>query len=180
MSKVSKAERQPEEQLWDELSHVRAGMLGIEGSHSHMQPMAHMAEKESGRIFFFTSRSGDLFREMGDGAHAHFCVIGKSQAYHACIMGDLHESRDRAKIDELWNDMTGAWFKGKDDPDLALLEFNLLDAAIWVSTQNPVKFAFEVQKAKNSDHEPDVGARAHVDFKAAPGVSSREQSGKRV
>ena len=71
MSKVSKAERQPEEQLWDELSHVRAGMLGIEGSHSHMQPMAHMAEKESGRIFFFTSRAGDLFREMGDGAHAH-------------------------------------------------------------------------------------------------------------
>ena len=180
MSKVSKAERQPEEQLWDELSHVRAGMLGIEGSHSHMQPMAHMAEKESGRIFFFTSRSGDLFREMGDGAHAHFCVIGKSQAYHACIMGDLHETRDRAKIDELWNDMTGAWFKGKDDPDLALLEFNLLDAAIWASTQNPVKFAFEVQKAKHSDHEPDVGARAHVDFKAAPGVSSREQSGKRV
>jgi len=117
---------------------------------------------------------------MGDGAHAHFCVIGKSQAYHACIMGDLHETRDRAKIDELWNDMTGAWFKGKDDPDLALLEFNLLDAAIWASTQNPVKFAFEVQKAKHSDHEPDVGARAHVDFKAAPGVSSREQSGKRV
>ena len=180
MSKVSKTEREPEEQLWKELSHVRAGMLGIEGSHSHMQPMAHMIDEDNDRIYFFTSRKGDLFDEMGAGSHAHFCVIGKSQAYHACLMGDLRERRDPAKINELWNDMTGAWFKGKDDPDLALLEFDLIDAAIWASTQNPVKLAFEVQRAKNSEREPDVGARAHVDFEAAKGSASREESGKRV
>lgn len=180
MSKVSKAEHQPEEQLWSELSHVRAGMLGIEGSHRHMQPMAHMADKDGGRLWFFTSKSGDVFQEMGGGAHAHFCVIGGSQAYHACLRGHLHESRDRAKIDELWNDMAEAWWKSKDDPDVALLEYDLIDAAIWASTQNPVKFAWEIQRAKDSEKEPDIGARAHVDFTEPAGSAAREQSGKRV
>lgn len=180
MSKVRKTEEHPEEQLWRELGHVNAGMLGIEGSHSHMQPMAHMADRDSNRLWFFTSRSGDLFREMGPGAHAHFCLIGKGQDYHACLMGDLNENRDPRMVDQHWNDMAAAWFKGKDDPDLALLEFDLLDAAIWASTRNPVKFAWEMQRAKHSEREPDIGARAHVDFHAPEGSPSRETSGKRI
>jgi general stress protein 26 len=180
VSKVRKTEEHPEEQLWKELKHVHAGMLGIEGSHSHMQPMAHMPDHDNARLYFFTSRAGDLFREMGGGSHAHFCVIGKRQDYHACLMGDLHESRDRTKVDELWNDMAAAWWNSKDDPDLALLEFDLIDAAIWASTRNPVKFAWEIQRAKNSDKEPDVGARAHVDFTEPAGSAAREGSSKRI
>ncbi len=180
MSKVRKTEEHPEEQLWNELKQVHAGMLGIAGSHSHMQPMGHLADHDNARLYFFTSRSGDLFREMGGGSHAHFCVVGKKQDYHACLMGDLHESRDRAKIDELWNDMAAAWWNSKDDPDVALLEFDLIDAAIWASTRNPVKFAWEIERAKNSEREPDLGARAHVDFSEPPGSARREESGKRI
>lgn len=177
MGHTDKTEKHPEDQLFEQLDHVRAGMLGIEGSHSHMQPMAHMKDKDgAARLWFFTSRSGDLFREMGGGAHAHFCVIGKSQDYHACLMGGLSDNRDPRKIDEYWSDMAAAWFKGKDDPDIALLEFDLMDAAIWASTKNPIRFAWEMQTAKNSDKDPDVGARAHVDFTQAPGSAGREDS----
>lgn len=178
MSKVSKAEKHPEEQLWHELKHVRAGMLGIEGSHSHLQPMHHMADEENAKLWFFTSRDTDLARELGEGAHAHFCVMGKGQDYHACLLGFLQPNSDRARIEEWWNDVAGAWWNGKDDPDLVLLEFDLLDAAIWASTKNPVKFAWEVQSSKNSDRTPDLGARAHVDFQAEG--EAREQSGKRI
>lgn len=180
MGETRKTQTEPEKQLWEQLEKVHAGMLGIEGSHSHMQPMGHMADKDgAARLWFFTSRSGDLFRELGAGAHAHFCVIGKDQTYHACLMGDLHESREPRRIDEYWNDMVAAWFKGKNDPDIALLQFDLIDAAIWASTRNPVRFAWEMQTAKNSDKEPDVGARAHVDFTEPKGSSLREGAGKR-
>lgn len=180
MGHTDRTEKHPEEQLFEQLDHVRAGMLGIEGSHHHMQPMAHMKDKDgAARLWFFTARSGDLFREIGGGRHAHFCVIGKGQDYHACLMGDLSENGDPRKIDEYWSDMAAAWFKGKDDPDIALLEFDLLDAAIWASTKNPIRFAWEMQTAKNSGKDPDVGARAHVDFTQAPGSSGREESGKR-
>ena len=180
MGHTRRTEEQPEQQLWEQLDKVRAGMLGIEGSHSHMQPMAHMADKDgAARLWFFTSRSGDLFHEIGPGSHAHFCVVGKDQDYHACLMGDLSENRDRGKIEQYWSDVVASWFKGKDDPDIVLLEFDLLDAAIWASTRNPIKFAWEVQTSKNSDKEPDVGARAHVDFTQPKGSPAREGSDKR-
>lgn len=179
MGHTDKTEKHPEKQLFEQLDHVRAGMLGIEGSHSHMQPMAHMMDKDGApRMWFFTSRSGDLFREMGDGGHAHFCVIGKGQDYHACLMGDLNENHDRGKIDEYWNDNAAAWWNSKDDPDIALLEFDLIDAAIWASTRNPVRYAWEIQNSKNSKKEPNLGARAHVDFTAPKGSPAREVAGK--
>jgi general stress protein 26 len=180
MGHTDKTEKHPEKQLFEQLDHVHAGMLGIEGSHSHMQPMAHMKDKDGGpRLWFFTSRAGDLFREMGGGSHAHFCVISKGQDYHACLMGDLNESHDRGRIDEYWNDNAAAWWSSKDDPDIALLEFDLLDAAIWASTRNPIRYAWEIQTARKSGKEPDLGARAHVDFTVSKDAVAREQSGKR-
>ena len=180
MGHTRKTEEQPEKQPWEQLDKVRAGMLGIQGSHSHMQPMAHLADKDgAARLWFFTSKAGDLYKEMGGGSHAHFCLVGKDQDYHACLMGDLSENRDRSKIDEYWNDHVGAWWSSKNDPDIALLEFDLLDAAIWASTRNPIRYAWEIQTSKNSTKEPDLGARAHVDFTQAPGSATREESGKR-
>lgn len=164
MSKTKEAEKHPREQLWKELRHVRAGMLGVEGSHSHMQPMAPMADEEKGRIWFLTSRGGDLVTDVGNGARAHFCVIGKHQDYHACLAGELRQSADADKIAELWNDWAAAWWSGPSDPDIALLEFDLEDAAIWASTRNPVKIAWEIERAQHSDREPNIGTRAHVDF----------------
>jgi general stress protein 26 len=178
MSDVKKTEEHPEEQLWKEMKHVHAGMLGIEGSHSHMQPMAQMPDRENAKLWFFTSKDSDLVREMGDGAPAHFCLIGKGQNYHACLMGHLHRNESRAKIEEYWNDMAAAWWSSKDDPNLQLLEFDLIDAAIWASTKNPIKFAWEIQTSKHSDKQPDLGARAHVEF--GNGEAAREHSGKRI
>jgi general stress protein 26 len=79
-------------------------------------------------------------------------------------MGNLKESRDRAKIDELWSDIVDAWFNGKDDPTIVLLSFDLIDASLWASTRNPVKFAWEIEQAKDSTREPDVGAQVDVKF----------------
>lgn len=180
MGHTRRTEQEPEKQLWEQLGKVRAGMLGIEGSHSHMQPMAHQIDRNgAARLWFFTSRASDLFRELGDGRHAHFCLIGKDQDYHACLMGYLHEIRDRAKIDEYWNDHVGAWWTSKTDPDIALLAFDLLDAAIWASTKNPIRYEWEIQTSKESMKEPDIGARAHVDFTQPKGAPGREESGKR-
>lgn len=180
MGHTRKTEEHPEKQLWEQLDKVHAGMLGIEGSHSHMQPMAHMADKDGqARLWFFTSRSGDLYKELGDGAHTHFCVIGKGQDYHACLMGNLSENRDRGKIEQYWNDNVAAWWSSRTDPDIALLAFDLLDAAIWASTRNPIRYAWEIQAAKNSNKEPDLGARAHLDFTQPKGSAMREDAGKR-
>ncbi len=180
MGHTGKTERRPEKQLWEQLDKIQAGMIGIEGSHSHMQPMAHTLDNDGrARLWFFTSRASDLAHEIDRGAHAHFCVIGNDQAYHACLKGFLAPCSDRSKVSEYWSDMTAAWFNGKDDPQILLLQFDLLDAAIWASTRNPVRLAWEIRDARNSPKDPDVGARAHVDFTQPKGSPDREHASKR-
>ena len=40
MVSLTEARENPARQLWDEVNSVHAGMLGLEGLHNHMQPMA--------------------------------------------------------------------------------------------------------------------------------------------
>ncbi len=136
--------------------------MGVQGASTHMQPMTQFIDHDNARLWFFGSRKSDLFREIGEGAKVHYYLVGAS--YQACLMGDIYETMDARRIDRYWNDIVAAWYESKDDPDMTLLAMDLADAAIWASTRNPVKFAWEIQHAKGNRNEPDVGARAAVKF----------------
>ncbi len=165
MADLDKARNSPEDQLWDELDDVHAGMLGVEGSGQHMQPMSPHLDRDGRRIWFFANRKSDLVEAIGQGKRAHFVVVGDDHDYHACLAGDLAVNNDRARIDAYWSPVVSAWFEGgKDDPDLALLEFRLIDAAVWASSSSPIKFGWEIAKANVTDSEPDVGVRNHIRF----------------
>jgi general stress protein 26 len=165
MADLKEAKRNPEKQLWEEIEDIHAGMLGIDGSGQHMQPMAPYVDRDSRCIWFFTSRSSDLVEALGNGAKAHFTVVGEGHDYHACIAGRLTVNNDRRKIDEYWSPVVAAWYeKGKDDPEVTLLQFRPLDAAIWASPSSALRFGWEIAKANLTKSEPDVGVRNHVQF----------------
>lgn len=155
----------PVEQLWDQLNSVHAGMLGVEGSGQHMQPMAPQVDRDANRIWFYSRKDSDLIKAAGEGAKAHFCIVGERHDYHACMSGELVENADQKKIDAFWSPIIAAWYDGgKSDPNLTLLEFRLKNAAVWASSANPVKFGWEIAKANLSSGEPDLGARANIQF----------------
>ena len=163
MADLDKARSEPEEQLWEQLDDVHAGMLGVEGSGQHMQPMAPQLDREAGTIWFYTRNDSDLAKAAGGGAKAHFCVIGKDHDYHACISGPLRQTADRAKIDQFWSPVVAAWFEGgKDDPALTMLALSMEEAAIWASSSNPITFGWEIAMANLSNDQPDVGVRTHI------------------
>lgn len=165
MASTTQAKTDPREQLLDQLGKSIPGILGVQGSHSHMQPMAPMLDREAGRIWFFTKRNTDLVREVGAGAHGHFCLISRSHDYHACIGGRMTPSSSREIVDRYWNPMIAAWYEqGKDDPQLILLEFRMKDAAVWASTGSSVVFGWEIAKANLTGNEPDVGHHTVVTF----------------
>ncbi|MBD9373437.1 pyridoxamine 5'-phosphate oxidase family protein [Rhizobium sp. ARZ01] len=166
MASLSKARQNPKEQLFDEIDRIDAGMLGLETIRMHMQPMAPHLDRETNTIWFFTKSDTDLADAIGEGARAHFCVVGKDHDYHACLAGPIAVDKDHTKIDEYWNSVVEAWFDhGKDDPTLTMLAMRLDDAAIWASTGNTLKFGWEIAKANfSAGEEPDVGVRTHVVF----------------
>src|SRR5690606_24783495 len=112
MSDLDLARNDPEALLWRELDEVHAGMLGIEGSGQHLQPMAHRSDRERRRLWFFTKRDTDLVKALQPGTKAHFAIISRAQDFHACMSGTLREEMDREAMDRLWNAHVAAWFKG--------------------------------------------------------------------
>lgn len=62
MVSLTEAREAPARQLWDEINSVHAGMLGLEGLHNHMQPMAPHADPKTNTIWFFSKRhrSGEI------------------------------------------------------------------------------------------------------------------------
>ena len=164
MSDLKAARLAPEALLWRELDAVHAGMLGIEGSGQHMQPMAHVTDQEGRRLWFLTKRESDLFRALGQRGTAHFTITAKGQDFHACMRGQLRERMDRGRLEAIWNPGVAAWFRDKDDPELRMLALELKDAAIWASTGSALAFAWETAKANLGDGEPDVGVHNAVIF----------------
>ena len=165
MASMDKARKNPKGQLLDQIEKSTAGMLGVQGTGSHMQPMAPMLDRGAGAIWFFTKRGTHLVSEVGSGATAHFCIIARDQDYHACISGPIRQSHSREMIDRYWNPVVAAWYEGgKDDPELVLLELSPRNADVWASTGSAIAFGWEIARANLTGDEPDVGYHTNIVF----------------
>ena len=166
MASFSEAREDPAHQLWTQIDDLHAGMLGIDGSGMHMQPMAPFADPTTNTIWFYTKDDTHVAQAVKPGTRAHFCVVGKHHDYHACLAGHIELRPDPTKIDDYWNSVVAAWYEGgKKDPHLTMLALHVDDAEIWVSTDSTLKFGWEIAKANlTGDKEPDVGLRRHLQF----------------
>lgn len=165
MTDLERARTDPEGLLWAELEDVHAGMLGIDGSGQHMQPMAHHVDRSGGRLWFLTKRDTDLAEAMKPGSTAHFVIISKAQDFHACMSGAIDENEDRTILDALWNPAMAKLFaQDKDDPSLMMIAMQLDDAAIWASAADTSHFNWDAPDPENAETEEILGVRNHVSF----------------
>jgi general stress protein 26 len=119
------------EHLWKKLSDGPFMMVGLSGAHQHSEPLTAQLDKDQvDRIYFFIGRDNRL--AQGGAAMAQF--VSKGQDFFACLSGRVQIDQDRAMIDKLWSKPAEAWFPGgKDDPNLALLRFDIDEAELWES-----------------------------------------------
>jgi general stress protein 26 len=150
-----------EKRLWDDMEENHFGMLGATDASGHFVPMTAHPERESRKIWFFTSIDSDLAVAAERGVAAAFLVLAKDQTLQACVRGELHATRDRLHLEKYWSAVVAAWFpKGKDDPSLTLLCLSCQEAEVWVSDKGPVGFGWEIAKANLTGARPDVGGHA--------------------
>lgn len=114
--------------LWKKLADSPFVMFGIEGG-GHSEPLtAQLDEDQVDTLFFFIGKDN---RAAGGGA-AMAQFVAKGHDYFACFAGTAQVDNDFAQIDKLWNKQVEAWFPGgKDDPNLALLRFDIDSAELW-------------------------------------------------
>ncbi|MFS2109696.1 pyridoxamine 5'-phosphate oxidase family protein [Sphingomonas sp. Sphisp140] len=115
--------------LWKKLADSPFVMVGLIDSQQHHIPLtAQLDADQVDTLFFFAGKDNRL--TPGGRAMVHFAAKGHD--YFACLDGDLRVDNDFAQIDKLWNRHVEAWFPGgKDDPNLALLRFDIDSAELW-------------------------------------------------
>ena len=93
-------------------------------------------------LFFFIGKDN----RVADGGAAMAQFVSKGHDYFACLAGNARVDNDRAMIDKLWSKQAEAWFPGgKNDPNLALLRFDIDDAELWetdMSLSGKIKMLF--------------------------------------
>ena len=119
------------QKMWDKMTEGPFVMIGLTGSGEHSEPLTVQLDKDQvDTLWFFIRRDNRL----ANGGAAMVQFVSKGQDYFACLAGTARIDQDRAMIDKLWSKPAEAWFPGgKEDPDLALLRFDIDTAELWES-----------------------------------------------
>ena len=117
--------------MWEKLEQGPFIMIGLTDGNSHSEPLTAQLDKDQvDTIWFFIGKDNRLAK--GGSAMAQF--VSKGQDFFACLSGSVRVDNDPAMIDKLWSKPVEAWFPGgKNDPNLALLRFDIDDAELWES-----------------------------------------------
>jgi general stress protein 26 len=129
--------------LWKKMADSPFMMIGLEGDGQHSEPLtAQLDQDQVDTLYFFIGKDNRL--AGGGKAMAQF--VSKGHDFFACLSGNASVDNDFGMIDKLWNKQVEAWFPGgKDDPNLALLRFDVDDAELWetdMSLSGKVKMLF--------------------------------------
>lgn len=131
------------------------------------RPMAIAESTDDGRLWFVTSVDSAKLDEITE--HPQVNVAMQANRKFLSVSGTIRATRDPVKINELWNDSIGLWFeKGRDDPELILLEVVPRYAEYWDrSGFEAAKFMFEAAKSAITGEaldEDEAGAHGKVRF----------------
>lgn len=135
-------------------------MTTINGGQLRSRPMSTQEMDESGDLWFFTSDQTHKVDEIEKDNRVNLAYSKPDDNTYVSIAGSGAISKDRAKIEELWNPILKAWFpKGLDDPTLCLMKVTVEEAEYWDSPNSTivqivgfVKALATGERAKGGDH----------------------------
>ncbi len=127
------------------------------------RPMATQEVDEQGNIWFFSAANSDKNIEIKDQDNVQLIYANPSSSQFLSISGTATQSRDRKKIDELWNKMAEAWFKGgKDDPSLTLIKVTPNDAYYWDTKHGKMVTLLKIAVSAVSGAHMDGGVEGKI------------------
>lgn len=152
--------KEHKEKIWNYINDIKVGMLVTQdGKDLRARPMHLVQDEYDGTLWFFTKRSAEkVFEVQGDHDQHQVCLTFSDDGVYVSLSGHAHLNQDQALIDKLWSPFAGAWFeKGREDPDVALLEIKINKGEHWEADENKIVQLYEIAKANLGDGTPDIG-----------------------
>ncbi|MEP6944895.1 MAG: pyridoxamine 5'-phosphate oxidase family protein [Acidobacteriota bacterium] len=137
----------------------------ISGGDLRSRPMSTQTFDENGDLWFFTSDNTHKVDEITADSRVNVAYTKPDENQYVSVSGRATLSKDRAKIEELWNPILKAWFpEGIDDPHLALLNIKVEAAEYWESSSSTLVQIAGFVKALVTGTEMDGGNHAKIAF----------------
>jgi general stress protein 26 len=155
------------EKLGDMIKDIRTAMLITEDEDGSLRarPMATQEFEFDGDLWFFTEEHSGKVDEVERDRNVCVTYVDAGKERYVSVSGNASLVRDRAKMEELWNPMLKAWFKGGlEDPELALIKVRVQKAEFWDGPGSKVVELFSIAKAALTGSEYDAGEHAKVDL----------------
>ncbi len=152
--------------LKDKIKDVRFGMfttLDPDGTLSS-RPMTSQQLDEDGNLWFFTSDVTDFVRHLEEHPNVNVAFSDPSDSLYVSVAGHAELTRERAKIDELWSPLVGAWFDGgKEDPHLSLIRVHVGSAEYWDTKSSKMTQLYALAKSALGGKAPrDIGEHKKI------------------
>jgi general stress protein 26 len=138
-------------QLWDLIKDIKFGMFTTRhvNGHLHSQPMTTQNQlvDEDDRLWFFMSRSSGPVADLLLDENVNVSFAHPSTHSYVSVSGTARSVDDPAKVRGLWTKSAAVWFAGGvDDPDLALVEVQILHARYWDMKGNKLTQLYNIAK----------------------------------
>lgn len=152
--------------LNDLIGDIEVAMLTtIDGGSLRSRPMQTQDFEFDGDLWFFTSSKTHKAEEIERDNRVNVSYAAPGSNSYVSISGTAEIVRDRAKIDEYWNDILKAWFpEGKDSPDLVLLKVAVEQAEYWDSPSSTIVQLAGFVKAMVTGERADGGENRKIDL----------------
>ncbi|MGB3181766.1 MAG: pyridoxamine 5'-phosphate oxidase family protein [Cyclobacteriaceae bacterium] len=129
------------------------------------RPMSTQTVDDKGLFWFFTNEFSGKVKEIEEYPVVNLAYSEPGKNRYVSVTGVAEVVTDKAKVDELWDDVLKAWFpEGKDDPDLALVKVLPDEAEYWDGSSSKMVRLFKIGKALITGKTYDTGGNEKVDF----------------
>ncbi|HEX2540756.1 MAG TPA: pyridoxamine 5'-phosphate oxidase family protein [Caldimonas sp.] len=138
--------------LWKMIKDIRFAMFTTRhgNGHLHSRPMTTQNKEigADGSLWFFMSRSSGPVDDLKSDPIVNLAYADPDADTYVSVSGTAAVVEDAARKNQLWNKQTEAWFpKGPTDPDLALVQVQIVHANYWDVKDSKLVQLYEMAKA---------------------------------
>jgi general stress protein 26 len=150
----------------------QAMLVTLRGGELRSRPMAIVDRTPHGHVWFITSLASGKLDELSTQPHVN--VAMQQESRFLSISGTARLTRERHRIDEVWQTQHAVWFEeGRDDPRIVLIEVVPIYAEYWDrSGLEGLKFAFEMVRSLVTGEQPKDDAALHGKLPFAGAVAA--------
>ena len=117
------------------------------------------------RVWFFTEADSPKVAEIKRNGKVNLAYASDRRNTYVSVTGDASINRDQDRIDQFWNDALKAFFpKGRNDPNLVLIEVALHTAEYWDGPGTFVGKAIGFVLARVTGNDDAMGKTRIVDL----------------